>query len=130
MKERKFLITINRHVSEVFEFTINPINTAKWIDGIEKEETNEWPVKVNSIYRNIGTSGKWNEYTLTRFEENKIFELTSKDGRYHVRYTYAPITDNISTLEYFEWVDEGELSDLFSQSVLEKLKVILESDNK
>ncbi len=129
MKENKISILINKPISEVFSFTINPINTAKWIEGIEKEEADEWPIKIGSTYKNVDTSGKWTEYTLTKLKENKIFELTSKEGGYHVRYVYTPVSDKSSILEYFEWVDEGDLGSPFSQEVLERLKDILESSD-
>ena len=127
MKENKISIKINKPISEVFNFTIDPNNTHKWIDGIEKEETNEWPVKIGSIYRNVDTSGKWTEYILARLEENAVFELASKENGYHVRYTYTPVTENACELEYFEWVDFGELTSPFSKEVLEKLKTVIES---
>jgi hypothetical protein len=129
MQENKISITINRPVSEVFNFTIDPANTPKWIDDIKKEETNEWPIKIGSVYRNIDGSGKWTEYTLMDLEENRLFELASKEGGYHVRYIYTQTTGNISMLEYFEWVDDGELLAPFSQVILERLKDVMESDS-
>ena len=129
MIENKISVLINKSISEVFEFTINPKNTHKWIDSIEKEETNEWPVKVGSIYRNVDTTGKWTHYILTSLNQNSIFELASKDNGYHVRYTYTPVGENSCNLEYFEWMDFGELTSPFSQNVLEKLKEVMESGN-
>lgn len=128
MKENKISTIINKSVSEVFSYTVDPSNTPKWIDSIEKEETNEWPVKVGSIYRNVDASGKWNEYICTALEENKLFELTLRGGGFYVRYTYASINETTSNLEYFEWVDEGELESPFPQEALNKLKELLEND--
>ena len=127
MKRNKISITINRPVSDVFTFTINPVNTPKWIAGIQKEEVDEYPVKVGTIYRNIDSSGKWTEYVLTALEENSLFELASKEGGYHVRYTYSPINDTASNLEYFEWLENGELENPFTQEVLGALKKVMES---
>jgi hypothetical protein len=49
MKENKVVVKINRSASDVFSFTINPSNTPKWIEDIDREETNEWPVKIGII---------------------------------------------------------------------------------
>ncbi len=126
MKENKISITINLPASKVLAFTIDPANTPRWINSIQKEEVNEWPVKIGSIYRNVDANGKWTEYILVTFEKNHIFELVSKEGGYHVRYTYTSITDQISFLEYFERVDNGELVDPFSQDILNNLKTVME----
>lgn len=126
MKDKRLTIAINRPVSDVFEFTTNPENTPKWIDGIVLEETNETPPKLGTIYRNKGKSGSWNEYEMTTFEKNNVFELSRINGNYHVRYTFEPISDSKCEFEYYEWVDEGKLDDTFSQKVLEKLKCIME----
>lgn len=126
MRDKKLTIVINKPVSEVFEFTTNPANTSKWIDGIVVEETNETPPRLGTIYRNKGESGNWNEYEMTEFVKDKTFTLTRLNGDYHVRYTFTPIESNHCDFEYYEWVDEGELDDTFSQDVLEKLKRIME----
>lgn len=126
MKDKRLTIVINKPVSKVFAFTTNPENTAKWIDGIAIEETNETPPKLGTIYRNRGQSGNWNEYEMTEFEKDKSFVLSRKNGDYHVRYTFTATGDNNCDLEYYEWVDEGELDDTFSQEVLEKLKSLME----
>jgi hypothetical protein len=126
MKENKISIKLNRPVSDVFLFTINPLNTVKWAEGIKKEETNEWPVKTGTIYKNSDDSGKWSAYLLVRLEENRLFELLSEDKNYHVRYTYTPISETESHLEYYEWVDEGNLERPYSQEALDKLKRAIE----
>lgn len=91
------------------------------------EETNETPQKLGTIYRNKGKDGNWNEYEMTAFEKDKMFELTRINGNYHVRYTFTLTDEGYCDFEYYEWVDDGELDDTFSQSVLEKLKGILET---
>jgi hypothetical protein len=126
MKELKLTIHINKTPHEVFEFTINPKNTSLWIDSIVKEETNEWPVKLGSTYRNQGKEGKWNEYVVTGFEKDKTFTLSQKGSTYHVRYTFTSVGDDSCKLEYYEWVDDGKLLEPFTMDILMKLKEVVE----
>lgn len=126
MKDKRLKIVIDKPVSEVFEFTTDPANTPKWIGGIVVEETNEWPSKLGTIYRNKGQGDGWNEYEMTEFGKDKTFTLTRLNSDYHVRYTFTPTEDHSCNFEYYEWVDEGELDDTVSQEVLEKLKQVME----
>lgn len=126
MKENRLIVKINKSKNEVFDFTINPKNTPKWIDAIESEETNEWPIKIGTKYHNKGKSGEWSEYIVIALDPNKLFEIKMLGSNYHTRYTYRDLGDG-TELEYFEWVDEGEIENPFTIGVLEKLKKFLES---
>jgi len=130
MKENKLIINIQKPVNYIFDYTINPINTPKWIKNIQIEETNEWPIKIGTIYRNKNNSGQWSEYSVSDLKQNRFFELKTKDGNYHVHYSYKPIDKNNTKLEYFEWVENGELLDPFTHDILERLKSAIEGPNE
>lgn len=126
MKDKKIVITINKTPKQIFDFYINPKNTPLWLDSIVQEVTNEWPIKIGTNYRNQNKKGEWMEYIVTKLQPNEVFELTSKDGNYHVRYTHKIINNYSSELEYYEWVDKGNLEEPFTFEILQKLKDILE----
>jgi hypothetical protein len=125
MKGLRLTIRINRPVHEVFAFIIDPENTPKWVDSIVIEQTNEWPVKLATTYRNRGSDGRWREFEVTTFEPDKRFVLSTKDG-FHVGYTFTLLDPHTTELKYSEWMDEGELKDLLTIDILRKLKQAIE----
>jgi hypothetical protein len=130
MKEVKLTVIINRAAHEVFDFTLNPENTPKWIDGVVTEQSNESPAKLGTIYKNRDRDGNWNEYKITDYEPGIMFIMSKKDGNYHVKYTLKPLDDNQCELEYYEWVDDGILEGPFTQDIIEKLKDIIEKPKR
>jgi hypothetical protein len=129
MKENKLTIRINKPISEVFDFTINPKNTSLWLESIVEEKIDADEIKLGVLYINKDKDGNMNTYKLVSFEKNKIFELKSTSSFYSVRYTYKPISENETELEYFEWVEQGELEALLLMSTMQRLKDVLEHEN-
>lgn len=127
MKENKLIIKINKSIQEVFLFTITPPNSTFWIPLVISEETNEWPVRKGTIYKLKDKNGEYFEAIVTNFIENKLIEWVSKDNNYHCRYSYKLINSQITQLEYYEWVDRGEIDKPFTNETLNKLKNILEN---
>lgn len=127
MKDNKLVIRINKPISDVFAFTITPPNTTLWIKSIVKEETSEWPIRVGTVYKLTDRNGRPSEVTVTSFKKNKLVEWISQDGNYHCRYTYRLLSKQTTELEYYEWVNTGELDEPFTQETLGKLKLVLEN---
>lgn len=130
MKQNKLTIKINKPISEVFNFTVDPNNTPRWVDFITEESAQGDEIKLGSRYINKNQKGNINIYEVSNFIENYIFELKSIPENYSVRYTYIPISENVTDLEYFEWVESGELEIPFTPNHLNKLKQVLESDEQ
>ena len=126
MKEKRLAIVINKPVAEVFLFTIMPTNTSLWVETIIEEETSEWPIKVGTVYRNRGSEGPWTEYHVSNMVENEVFQLTAADGNYSVCYVYTALSDGKTQIDYYEWVERGELERSFELATLEKLKSVME----
>ena len=126
MNDCKLTIKINRPTSYVFAFTLDPKNTPLWVDSIIEEESNETPTQVGTIYKNVNKEGVWSEYLVTQYEKDRLFEFVASDKNYHVKYTFTPLSESTCELEYFEWVETGQLEAPFTMVVLEKLKAALE----
>jgi hypothetical protein len=120
------MISINKPLREVFMFTITPPNSKYWIPDIVKEETNELPIKTGTIYKLQNKTGESFEVTVANFEQDKVVEWISTDHNFHCRYRYIPIDENNCKLEYYEWVDKGELDEPFMLEALKKLKEVIE----
>ena len=127
MKTNKLIIEINQPIGKVFEFTTTPPNSSKWIPGVKDEETNEWPVRSGTIYKLTDDLGNISNVKVENVKKNKLIEWVSEDRNYHCKYIFKEVKNNsISILEYYEWVDKGEIESPFDRKILEKLKIILE----
>jgi len=126
-EEQRLTVVINRPAQEIFDFTLDPDNTPKWIDGIVKEVAEPVPVRVGTVYRNQTSEGIWREYEITALDPGTMFVLSRNDGSYHVKYSLKPAAGG-TELEYLEWTDAGELDEPFTQEALDKLKRVMEAD--
>jgi len=127
MKKNRLKITINKSVQKIFQFTITPPNSTLWIPSVVSETTNEWPIRIGTIYKLTNSNGESSEVIVTNIIKKKLIEWISKDKNYHCRYSFKSIKKNTSELEYYEKVDKGDIKEPFTLSVLEKLKKILEN---
>lgn len=126
MKETEITLPIHRTPQDVFNFCLDPKNTPKWVDSIVTEQTNEWPPKVGTIYRNQNRNGVWSEYKVVALDPTTMFEFKLASSPYHVRYTLRPLSPDTTELTYFEWMEDGELAEPFTPDILQKLKQVLE----
>lgn len=126
MKSNKLVIKINQPKEKVFEFTTTPPNSSLWIPGVVKEETTKWPVKIGTVYKLTDDLGNISIVIVNQIKKNELIEWISEDKNYHCKYILKEVTDKKSILEYYEWVDEGEIENPFNQEILNQLKFILE----
>lgn len=126
MKVNKLSVRINKPVHEVYLFTITPPNSIRWIDDVIGEETNEWPVRKGTVYTLQTKESAFSEVTVTDIKSDEFVEWVSKDHNYHCRYLFKFINENMTELEYSEWVDDGELKEPFTLETLQTLKSVLE----
>ena len=129
MKDLKLTVKINRPIDEVFGFTTNPDNTPKWIDSVVGEKAEIFPPQIGTKYQNWDESGNISEYVVTKYEPTKVFQLDAAHQDYKVRYTYTPISDDETELEYYEWSESDRLHAPFMQEILDKLKLVMESNS-
>lgn len=126
MQSNRLIAIINKPIEFVFEFTTNPKNTHLWVPSIEEEIATDNHPKLNTKYKNRGKNSEWDYYEVVEFEENKLFTLKSLNGNYTVQYSYKGLSDDQTEMEYFEWVEEGNLDEPFTESILMKLKSVIE----
>lgn len=82
---------------------------------------------MNTQYKNRGKNTEWDVYKVSEFKQNKLFALSDLEKNYNVRYSYKKLDANKTEMTYFEWMNEGELSNPYTESVLLNLKSIMES---
>ncbi|MFH0949173.1 MAG: hypothetical protein V1802_01670 [Candidatus Aenigmatarchaeota archaeon] len=94
IEKNTLTIEIKSPVDVVFEYTINPDNTPKWIPSIIEEKTSEKPVKVGTIYSQKVRSGSKvtkSKLVVTGFMKNRRLDFHQVNGSYSCSYLYKPI---------------------------------------
>ena len=127
MKDLKLTVRISKPIREVFEFTTNPANTAKWIDSVAGERADSFPPEIGTVYQNWDATGKINEYKVSQYEPQRVFQLDATHQDHKVRYTYTPLSAEETELEYYEWSESDQLHAPFMQEILDKLKEVMEA---
>lgn len=119
-------IQIDKALEQVFAFAITPPNSTLWLPGIVKEQTNEWPIRVGTIYTLGNQQGGHFKVVVSALNPNKFVEWTAENKNYHCRYSFKALGAESTELTYYEWVDSGLLEPPFAQATLEKLKHVME----
>lgn len=125
MQDNKLVIQINKPLADVFAFCITPPKAKLWVPNIIDETTNEWPVKIGTVYTEHKDDETSFNIIVTDHKENEYIEWKTENGNYRVRYTFTPIDQNATQLEY---VESGDVDKPFTQEVLEELKQVLEAE--
>lgn len=125
MKENKLLIFINKTPTEVFDYILNANNIVKWLPSIKYETSTDVPYKLGTIVKDYDYNDNLTEFYISDFKRGEIFTFDQIGSNYHVTYKFKEVGSG-TQLEYFEWVDENELSDPFTLEPLELLKKNLE----
>lgn len=122
-------ITIDKSPHVVFEFCLDPKNTHLWVESVLEEKTNEWPVKLGTVYRNRRKDGNWSEYEIVSLEQDRQFVMRSADGML-VKYVFTPIPPTATKLDYSLTFDSGipnpSLDTKFLDKLLNELKAVIE----
>jgi len=127
MKSLRLNITIDKPVEDVFAYATDSNNISNWYPSIKEEIPSRIPVNLGARLKNRGDDlDDWSEYEFTEFEKNKVFTLSQIGSPYHVRYTFTDSGDDTTEMEYYEWVNTGELEEPASIKNLELLKKCLE----
>ena len=125
MQNNKLTIEINKPLADVFAFCITPPKAKLWVPHIIDEKTNEWPVKIGTVYTEYKDDNTSFNIIVTDYKENDYIEWKTENDDYRVRYTFTPINQTTTQLEYAE---SGNIDKPFTQEVLEKLKETSESE--
>lgn len=125
MTKNRLVIHIKKKPVEVFDYILNAENIIKWLPSIKYETSSDIPYKLGTVVKDYDHNNNLTQFTISEFKRGEIFTFDQTQSKYHVTYKFNSI-DEGTELEYFEWVDEGELEDPFTLEPLELLRELLE----
>lgn len=130
MSEIRTSITINRPAHDIFEFTLDPDNTPKWVPSVVREIANERPARLGTVYRNQDAQGDWTEFEIAAIEPDSRFVMSKQGDDIHVIYDLRPLGDDRCELVYSVRSENDQLGERFTPQVLhdiiKNLKVVME----
>ncbi len=126
MKQNLLKVTIRKSLHAVFLFCITPPNSKYWIPGCVDERTNEFPIRKGTVYNMSFKDQSGMKIVVNDIEEDLFVEWISPDANYHCRYTFTSLKNNLTELQYREWVDNGNIADPFTPEILSGLKLVIE----
>jgi len=74
MKSNRIIILINKPISKVFKFTVTPPNSTLQIDGVVKEEVNEWPVQIGTVYKLTNKNSDISNVIVRHIKKDELVE--------------------------------------------------------
>ncbi len=132
MKKNVLSIDINKPVDFIFQFTVNPANTPKWVPSVIEEKTSEPDVKVGTIYYQKVDAGKGQpkrtSLVVTGFVRNKQLDFHLMNSEYTCSYRYEK-TPTGTRLTYSEEKGvDGEIESPMTMENLIALKKLIEKN--
>jgi len=143
----KFSTFIRANIFIVYDFTVKPENTSKWLPFVMQEERDrdaDLAPEQGTKYRNRpDENSAWTEYVVIsaaaprrsdteklrhRGWESPVYhaEFTLSRGTYFCSYEYKTTYDG-TILTYCEWDTAGNHFDPFSQDLLDNCKHVIEA---
>jgi len=120
-------VEVSVPVGVLFDFCVKPPNTTLWIPGVIKEEIDTEIIDVGTNYELTKDTGESFVVKVTEYVLDELIEWVSEDNNFHCKYEFTSIDENASKLKYTEWVDTGVLDEPFSESILLKMKSVIET---
>ena len=120
MKTNEIRISIAAPREYVFQYTLEPKNTALWQESKETVDTDQ--IGLGSRYTN-----DHGIFEVSDYEKNAFVERSQVKGKHQSSYTFHKISETDTEIIYFEsMTDYSDLSHTLSRKEFQKLKSLLE----